>query len=404
VSASSLLPVDAALARILANAHPLGAETVAVDRAAGRVLAADLAAARTQPPFPSSAMDGYAVRGADVTQVGRRLTVIGASVAGRAFGGAIGAGEAVRIFTGAPVPAGADTVLIQEDARVVGDKLIEVAEAGTPGRHVRAAGLDFREGDVLVRAGTRLDFRHVSLAAAMNHATVEVVRRPRVAILATGDELVLPGETPGPDQIIASNHVGVAALVERAGGEAVFLGIAPDRTEAIASAVRRAADDGADVLVTLGGASVGEHDLVRDAFGLEGLSLDFWKIAMRPGKPLMFGRLGPMHVLGLPGNPVSSLVCGLIFLEPLVAALAGRGTTAVTTEPAVLGAAMAKNDIRRDYVRAALSHDGDRLVATPARVQDSSMISVLTAAGCLIIREPGDPAADAGDACRIVRF
>lgn len=404
MSASPLLPVDAALARILAHAHPLGAETVAVDRAAGRVLAADLAAARTQPPFPSSAMDGYAVRSADVLDVGRRLRVIGASVAGRAFGGAVSSGEAVRIFTGAPVPAGADTVLIQEDARVVGDKLIEVAEAGTPGRHVRAAGLDFREGEVLVRAGTRLDFRHVSLAAAMNHATVEVVRRPRVAILATGDELVLPGETPGPDQIIASNHIGVAALVERSGGEAVFLGIAPDRTEAIARAVRRAADDGADVLITLGGASVGEHDLVRDAFGLEGLSLDFWKIAMRPGKPLMFGRLGPMHVLGLPGNPVSSLVCGLIFLEPLVRALSGRGAAAVATEPAILGAPMPANDVRRDYVRASLATTGGEVVATPARVQDSSMISVLAVAGCLIVREPGEPAAAAGDACRIIRF
>ena len=399
-----LLPVDEALARILSRAIPVATETVPVDRAAGRVLAADLAAARTQPPFVSSAMDGYAVRGADVTTVGRRLRVIGTSVAGRGFAGTVAEGEAVRIFTGAPVPAGADTVFIQEDARVVEDGLIEVVEAGTPGRHVRADGLDFRSGDVLLRAGTELDFRHVSLAAAMGHATVDVVRRPRVAILATGDELVLPGQTPGPDQIIASNHIGVAALVERAGGEAVFLGIAPDRTEAIASAVRRAADDGADVLVTLGGASVGEHDLVRDAFGLEGLSLDFWKIAMRPGKPLMFGRRGPVHVLGLPGNPVSSLVCGLVFLEPLVRALAGRGANPVATTEAVLGAAMPTNDVRRDYVRATLAAGGDRLVATPARVQDSSMISVLSAAGCLIIREPGEPAAEAGEACRIIRF
>jgi molybdopterin molybdotransferase len=400
----SLLPVDEALARILSGAAPVGSETVSVERAAGRVLAADLAAARTQPPFPSSAMDGYAVRGAAVLDVGRRLRVIGASVAGRAFGGSVGPGEAVRIFTGAPVPEGADTVLIQEDARVVGDGVIEVAEAGTPGRHVRAAGLDFSQGDVLVRRGTLLDFRHVSLAAAMNHATLKVRRRPRVAILATGDELVLPGETPGPDQIIASNHIGVAALVERAGGEAVFLGIAPDRTEAIAAAVRRAAEEGADVLVTLGGASVGEHDLVRDAFGLEGLTLDFWKIAMRPGKPLMFGRLGPMHVLGLPGNPVSSLVCGLVFLEPLVRALAGRGAAAVMTEAAVLGSAMPTNDIRRDYVRASLTTEDGRAVATPGRVQDSSMISVLAGAGCLIVREPGDPPAAAGDACRIIRL
>lgn len=400
----SLLPVDEALARILAHAHPVGAETVPVERVAGRVLAADLTAARTQPPFPSSAMDGYAVLGVDALEVGRRLRVIGASVAGRAFGGAVDPGEAVRIFTGAPVPEGADTVLIQEDARLVEDGVIEVTEAGTPGRHVRAAGLDFRKGDVLVRAGTVLDFRHAALAAAMNHAAAQVVRRPRVAILATGDELVLPGETPGPDQIIASNHIGVAALVERAGGEAVFLGIAPDRTEAIAAAVRRAAADGADVLVTLGGASVGEHDLVRDAFGLEGLALDFWKIAMRPGKPLMFGRLGPMHVLGLPGNPVSSLVCGLVFLEPLVRTLAGRGGTAVATEQAFLGAAMPRNDTRRDYVRAGLVRDGDRLIATPARVQDSSMISVLTAAGGLIVREPGEPAAEAGEPCRIIRF
>jgi molybdopterin molybdotransferase len=404
VSASPLLPVDEALARILADVVPVAAETVPIDVAAGRILAVDLAAVRTQPPFRSSAMDGYAVRGADVAEAGRRLAVIGTSAAGHGFAGRLSAGEAVRIFTGAPVPEGADTVLIQEDALVVDEGTIAVAVPGTPGRHVRAEGLDFRAGDVRITAGTPLDFRNVSLAAAMNHATVPVVRRPRVAILATGDELVTPGGDPGPDQIVASNHIGVAALVSRAGGEPVFLGIAPDRTDAIASAVRRAAEEGADVLVTLGGASVGEHDLVRDAFGLEGLSLDFWKIAMRPGKPLIFGRLGPMRVLGLPGNPVSSLVCGLVFLEPLVRALAGFGAAPVATEAAVLGAPMAKNDTRRDYVRAALAVDGERLVATPARVQDSSMISVLASAGCLIVREPFEPAAEAGAACRVIRL
>lgn len=400
----TLLPVDDALALILDAARPTAGETVPVAHAAGRVLAADLAATRTQPPFPSSAMDGYAVRGEDVLTVGRRLRVIGTSAAGHAFSGTLGAGEAVRIFTGAPVPEGADTVFIQEDAQVVADGVIEVAQAGTPGRHVRAEGLDFNAGDVLVRSGTLLDFRHVSLAAAMNHGHVPVHRRPRVAILSTGDELVLPGETPGPDQIIASNHIGIAALVERCGGEALFLGIAPDRTEAIAAAVRRAATEGADVLVTLGGASVGDHDLVRDAFGLEGLSLDFWKIAMRPGKPLMFGRLGDMRVLGLPGNPVSSLVCALVFLEPLVKTLAGRGAAPAAVEPAVLGAPMAKNDQRRDYVRARLATVDGRLTATPGRLQDSSMISVLADAGCLIVREPFEAAAEAGEACRIVRL
>jgi len=333
-----LISVDEALARILDGAWPLDEEAVPIDAAAGRVLAADLVARRTQPPFDASAMDGYAVRGADVAAIPARLRLLGTAAAGHGFHGAVGPGDAVRIFTGAPMPAGADTVVLQENTTVETEGMVTVTTVTETGRHRRKAGLDFTEGERGLAAGTVLDFRAVSLAAAMNHATVPAVRRPRVAIVSTGDELVPPGGEPGPDQIVASNHVGVAALVARAGGVPLMLGIAGDTLEALAGAVERAETARADILVTLGGASVGDHDLVQTALGAAGMQLDFWRIAMRPGKPLMYGRLGRMRVLGLPGNPVSSLVCGLLFLEPLVAALGGRPSGPPTSEPALLAA------------------------------------------------------------------
>jgi molybdopterin molybdotransferase len=387
----SLLPVDEAVARLLDGVRPMGSETVAVADAAGRVLAADLAARRTQPPFAASAMDGYAVRASD-SGAGARLKIIGTSRAGERFGGAVGPGQAVRIFTGAPVPDGADAILIQENAERLGDE-IRVDEPPQAGSFIRLAGLDFKEGDVLLRAGRGLDPRALALAAAMGHAALPVRKRPSVAILATGDELVSPGEKPGPDQIIASNSVGIAALVRASGGEPFDLGIAADRIEDIGARVERAA--GADILVVIGGASVGEHDLVQAALSAKGMALDFWRIAMRPGKPLMVGTLGRTRVLGLPGNPVSALICGQVFLKPLIRAMLGLAAPDEITT-ATLGAAMPANDGRQDYVRAKLHAAEGHRVATPFALQDSSMLATLAAADALIIRPVLAPPAPAG--------
>lgn len=398
----ALLPVEDALARLLADAGPLDAETVAIGDASVRVLAAPVVARRTHPPFPASAMDGYAIRAGDVASVPAALAVIGEAAAGHAFSGGIGPGEAVRIFTGAPVPQGADAILIQENARAVGEGQIEAMETVAAGRHIRKAGLDFAEGDELLPAGRVLDPAALSLAAAGNCPEVSVFRRPRVAVLATGDELVAPGSEPGPDQIIASNGYGVAALAVEAGAEPIDLGIARDRLDEIEEAVDRAVAAGADVLVTLGGVSVGDHDLVHKALSAKGMTLDFWKIAIRPGKPLMYGTLGAMRVLGLPGNPVSSLVCGHVFLKPLVARLGGM-PHAHDIREARLAVAMPANDQREDYVRAEVSRAGDgSLIAAPFALQDSSMLSVLGRANALIVRSPHAPAAEAGSTCRVM--
>lgn len=402
----SLLPVEEALARVLASAgSPVAAETLPLAQCHGRTLAADLAALRTQPPFPASAMDGYAVRASDVAELPARLAVVGVSAAGHGFHASLGAGEAVRIFTGAPVPDGADTVVIQENTEA-GDESTVVVRELSAARHIRAAGLDFRAGDILIPAGSRLDARLLALAAAMGHAALPVHRRPRVAILATGDELVPPGSATGPDQIIASNSFAVAALVEEAGGEAIDLGIAGDNFPALEAAIGRARAAEADVLVTLGGASVGEHDLVQSALAREGMDLGFWRIAMRPGKPLMQGRIGPMRILGLPGNPVSSIVCSLVFLQPLVRALAGDPAAGRDlSEQAILAVDVPANDQRQDYLRATLAErpDGPPLV-TPFSRQDSSMLSTLAKAQALLIRPPHAPAAPAGSPARILRL
>ena len=405
MAGEDLMRVEAALASVLARAEPLESETVSLAQAYGRTLAQDVASTRTQPPFDVSAMDGYALRAGDCAAVPARLRVIGASTAGHSFAGSIGEGEAVRIFTGAVVPDGADSVLIQENAAAEGDHVI-VREAVAIGRNIRRAGLDFAAGDVLLRAGRRRAANELALAAAMNHPALPVVRRPRVAILATGDELVRPGTQPGPDQIVASNSFAIAAHVLAAGGEPLDLGIAADTVEALEAGILAARAARADVLVTLGGASVGDHDLVKSALSQQGMVLGFWRIAMRPGKPLIHGHLGPMHILGLPGNPVSSIVCGILFLIPLVRALSGDAKAGSDiTEPAALGKAVEANDGRQDYLRAALTFDAaGHCIATPFPRQDSSMLRILAEAECLLVRAPHAPASGAGAACRIVRL
>ena len=398
---SGLLSVDEALARLLAGAAPCGSESVSLADAAGRVLAEPVKALRTQPPFRASAMDGYAVRAADVAEVPATLTVTGMAAAGKLFAGTVDKGEAVRIFTGAPVPDGADTIVIQENVKKLDGDVIEVFEAVAANRHIRAVGLDFAEGQNLLEKGRVLDAAALSLAAAANHPTLPVVKKPLIAIIATGDELLPPGSTPGPDQIIASNAYGVAAIVKQADARVLDLGIAPDRVEAISALVKQALEAGADVIVTLGGASVGDHDLVHKALTGLGMELGFWKIAMRPGKPLMFGRLGATQCIGLPGNPVASLVCSHLFLKPLLARLGGRPHEDHIVD-AVLGAPMTANDLRQDYVRSTVTRTADGLVATPFSVQDSSMLKLLADAGGLVIRAPLAPRAKAGDRCRVL--
>lgn len=397
----ALLPVSDALARLLDGAEPKGSETISLMNAAGRILAEPIFALRTQPPFDASAMDGYALRHEDTAALPARLRVIGTSAAGHGFTGRVEAGETVRIFTGAPLPAGADSVVIQEDVTVLSSGLVDLAEPSVKGRHIRRAGLDFRAGDDLLAAGRMLDAAALSLAAAANHAVLPVRRRPLVAIVATGDELLAPGSIVGPDQIIASNSYGVAAIAAGCGAEVLDLGIVSDRIAAIDEAVGRAVEAGADLLVTLGGASVGDHDLVQQTLAGRGMSLDFWKIAMRPGKPLMFGRLGDMRCLGLPGNPVSSLVCSHLFLKPLVCRLAGRPFEDDLRD-AVLGSDMAANDMRQDYVRARVMREGAKLIASPFPTQDSSMLTTLAHANGLIVREPFAEPAAAGEACRVL--
>ncbi|UWU89596.1 gephyrin-like molybdotransferase Glp [Bradyrhizobium sp. CB1015] len=399
----ALMPVSDALAAVLAGAEPLAEEMVCLDEAYHRVLAHDVAARRTQPPEAMSAMDGYAVRAADAA-IDSRLTVVGEVAAGRPFAGRVGPGEAVRIFTGGVVPDGADAVVIQEDT-VADGKHVTIKEAATWGRHIRPAGVDFREGDVLLRKGTRLTERDLALAAGMNHPHLAVIRRPRVAILASGDELVMPGAAPGPGQIVYSNGYALHALARSEGAETIDLGIAADTLEATSAGIRRARESGADILVTTGGASVGDHDLVQQALKSEGIAMAFWKIAIRPGKPMMHGRLGAMRVIGLPGNPVSSYVCAFLFMVPLIRALAGRSVIHHQRERAVLGRDLGANDQREDYLRARLEarDDGTR-VALPVSHQDSSLLANLAAAQVLLVRAPFAPKAEAGTPCEVLRL
>lgn len=398
-----MISVEEARDRILAAFAPLPAELVSLERALGRVLAETVTARVTQPPQAVSAMDGYAVRAAEVAQVPARLRVVGAAPAGGAYGGSLGPGEAVRIFTGGPLPDGADAIVIQEDTRSGEDAegaWVEVTESVSEGRYVRPAGLDFRLGDPGPQAGRRLGVRDLALAAAMNHPWLSVRRRPRVAVLATGDEVVMPGEPLGPQQIVSSNGLALCAFVEACGGEAVNLGIARDDRDSL---LRLAAGaGGTDLLVTTGGASVGEHDLIRSVLGEQGLELDFWKIAMRPGKPLLFGRLRETPLLGLPGNPVSSLVCALVFLRPLLARLQGLDPDEDRVT-ARLEDGLPENDRRQDYLRARLSRQPDgSLTARAFERQDSSMLATLAQADGLLVRPPHAPPAAAGDAVEVI--
>jgi molybdopterin molybdotransferase len=385
-----MLSVGEALSRVTAGIGPLERQSVTLEAAHRRVLAEGVAARITQPPFNASAMDGYAVRAEDVATVPCNLSVIGESAAGTPFDGTVSAGEAVRIFTGAEVPVGADTIVIQEDTSREGDAVTvnEGAEAGT---FVRPRGFDFSEGDVLLDAGRRLNARDLALAAAMNASAVYVRTKPIVALLATGNELVPPGSELKPGQIISSNPYGLGPMIESAGGCAMCTGIARDTMESLREHIARASD--ADILVTIGGASVGEHDLVKDALREAGMALDFWKIAMRPGKPLMFGQLGTQRVLGVPG----------IFLLPMIWKLLGLSGVDSGTQSAVLAAPLEKNGLRQHYMRATIEtgENGEALVRA-VRSQDSSLLSPLSQADCLIVRAPNAPAANEGKKVEIL--
>jgi molybdopterin molybdotransferase len=397
-----MISVEEALRRITSTFQPLAVETVGLGEALGRVLAEDVVARVTQPPVAVSAMDGYAVRAADVAAVPAVLSEVGEAPAGGAYEGTLEAGQTVRIFTGAPLPDGADAIVIQEDTEAEGER-ITVKQGAASGTYVRPAGLDFCAGEVGITAGRLLGARDVGLAAAMNVPWLRVRRPPRIAILSTGDELVMPGEPIGPNQLVGSNGLSLSAFVTVCGGMPLNLGIASDSRESLVALAAGAR--GADLLVTTGGASVGKHDIVREALDHSGLELDFWKIAMRPGKPLMFGRLGEVPLLGLPGNPVSSLVCALLYLRPAIDIMLGRAPEARPPETAVLGTDLNGNDQRQDYLRARLGFDTmGRRIATAFERQDSSMFATLAHADCLIVRPPHAPPAAAGDTVEIVPF
>ncbi|MGQ3674688.1 molybdopterin molybdotransferase MoeA [Xanthobacter sp. TB0139] len=399
------MSVEDALKLILSSARLLEAEQVPVGLAAGRVLAEDLPARRSQPPADMSAMDGYAVRAEDVSLSPVDLQIIGESAAGRPFEGILKTGEAVRIFTGGVMPAGADSVVIQEDTHRI-DRCVTINSFRQSGQNVRKMGADFQAGMPGLRAGRRLTARDIMLAAAMDHATVPVTRRPRVALLQTGDELVLPGKGRGSDaEIVVSNAFGLAALAHKLGADVTDLGIVPDDMEQIRAAVSHGTGGGFDLFISSGGASVGEHDLVAPAMRAEGVELHLHKLALKPGKPLMFGSRGQVLCLGLPGNPVSSHVCSILFMAPLLRAMQGEETTGPETTVARLAVDMPPNGPRRDFMRATFRADADgALQVTPASTQDSAMLSLLATSNCLLVRPPHACAAQAGDSCEILPF
>jgi molybdopterin molybdotransferase len=399
---SKLLSVQEAQSRIMAQLCLMPAADIAIQHAMGRVCADNVLAKISHPPVPVSAMDGYACRSADVGTLPVRLRRIGTSRAGEHFDGELTAGACVRIFTGGAVPEGADVIAIQEDTTATGDE-IEIREVAKVGQYIRRAGLDFAAGQICVEKGRVLTARDIGLLAASGHMRVPVRRQPRIAILSTGDELVAPGIVPGPDQIVSSNGAAIAAAVAAWGAVPIDLGIAPDRIEAIAAAVGQTGD--ADMLVTTGGASVGDHDLVQGSLTQRGFVSDFWRIAMRPGKPLMFGRLGDLPVLTMPGNPVSALVCALLFLRPALRTMLGLAPAVPAFEKALLGAAMPENDRREDYVRATLdTTGGGEPVAHPFPTQDSAMLMTLAKADALIRRVPFAKPTQPGDEVEIIRL
>ncbi len=395
-----MLSVDEARARILAGLAPTGIEQLMLDAAFGRVTARAVPARLSNPPADISAMDGYAVRAAD-TAIGSRLVATGTAPAGHPFAGRVDPGTCVRIFTGSLMPDGADTVLIQENATRDGDR-VTVSESVVAGRHIRRLGQDFAAGDEVLPAGRRLGARDIGVAAAANQPWIACRRRPVIALLATGDEIALPGEPIPPGGIANSNTPMLAAVVRAAGGEPLSLPPARDRIEAVAASL-----DGlrCDMLVTIGGASVGDYDLVQAGLATRGFEVDFWKIAMRPGKPLMHGRIGGTPVLGLPGNPVSALVCAVLFLLPAIARLSGDNIEQPEIETARLGAPVPVNDHRADHLRASLSRDADGThLVVPFPRQDSGMLRRLALSEALVLRAPHAPAAAAGDRARIIRL
>jgi len=388
-----MITVAEALDHLFALAEPLPVEHVPLIEADGRVLAEPITATRTQPPFAASSMDGYALKGVEA-DLHAQFKVVGEAAAGHGWAGTVGAGQAVRIFTGAPVPAGTDKVVIQEDVSRA-DDLITITNDPGPKDNIRPAGVDFTEGSD-VAAPRRLSPGDIALAAAMNVASLPVRRAPVVALISTGDELVMPGEDPGPDQIIASNTFGLAAMLRRLCAVPRILPIARD-TEASLRTVLGLAE-GADLIVTIGGASVGDHDLVGHVASDLGMAQRFYKVAMRPGKPLMAGRLRGTPMIGLPGNPVSAMVCGTVFLAPMINAMLGLGQHPAPRSTALLSAPLAVNGPREHYMRG-VTKDGAVRVFDQ---QDSSLLSVLAAANALIVRPPGDPARDAGDTVDII--
>lgn len=395
MAGKDLLPVADAQQRIIDAVAPLPPEQISLADGLGRVLAHPLASRRDQPPMAMSAMDGYAVRAADVATLPATLDVIGYAPAGHAYDGAVGPGQAVRIFTGAPVPDGADTIVIQENTEQT-DETVRVIDGTAPvGRYIRPAGLDFATGDELLPRGKVLTARDVGLSAAMNVPWLSVHRKPRISILATGDEIVMPGDPIGRDQIVSSNALSLAAFITAMGGTPLDLGIAPDEEDGLRALAAGAR--GSDILVTTGGASVGDHDLVQSVLGDIGLEVDFWRIAMRPGKPLMFGRIDGTFLIGLPGNPVSSLVCAIMFLAPAIRKMLGMENLLPETGTARLGADLPENDEREDYLRASLTRDDNgELIATPYGKQDSSMFATIARADALVIRKPFADAAKTG--------
>jgi molybdopterin molybdotransferase len=395
-----MLSVRDAHARVIAAFEALPAETISVADAAGRVLAQSPQARLTQPPADLSAMDGYAVRAEDVPAAPTTLTLVGQAPAGGSYDHALKPGEAVRIFTGAPLPMGADAIVIQEDTKADGKK-ITILEAPRIGRHIRKAGLDFAAGDRPFEVGRTLTTRDVALAAAMNLPWLSVHRKPRVAILSTGDELVMPGEPIGRNQIVSSSGIAVAALVRSWGGEPTLFDIARDDAKLIEDRIAAGAQH--DLLITLGGASVGDHDLVQAALKAQGFAMDFWRIAMRPGKPLMFAARDRARVLGMPGNPVSTMVCALLFMKPALERMVGQPGDLIATQPARLAVDVKANDLREDYVRSGLARAADgSLTVEPHPVQDSSMLSVLAWSSGLLVRPPHDPARKAGEVVQVI--
>ncbi len=396
----TLLPIDQALIKVTESLKILSSDKVSVAKALNRVLTEDIFAKLTQPPFSSSAMDGYAVRSEDLHSIPVTLDVTGESAAGHSYSKPVQKCQAVRIFTGAPVPEGADTVIMQENTSREGDK-VTITVGNDTGSNIRPKGIDFNQGDILLESGKILSARDLALAAAMNWEKISVRKKPIVAVLATGDELVEPGQTPNPDQIVSSIPSGLLPMIESWGARALYLGIAADTEESLKEKISKSKD--ADILITIGGASVGDHDLVQKVLRDQGMDLNFWKVAIRPGKPLMYGRLKDTHVLGLPGNPVSAFICAQIFLKEMISKLLGTGNNNRNAIHAFLTEELTANGPRQHYMRASTRQRDDGLLdVVPAPSQDSSLLKTFAECDCLIIRSPHAPAAKCGEVVSII--